>query len=384
MSTPTWRIVAEREVRAQVTNKAFVIGVAATLVLAVAGVVVMAVFGNKAPSYDVGVLSAEGKTLAQSSKQFLESDAKVKVTTYDDLKAGEKALKDGDVEVLVAGDSTGWELVGDEEVSTRLGASIATAARGAAVAKNATEQNVDLAALEKGAAVKERTLVKHSEDRGAMHGLGFGMGLLYYVIALIFGIQIAQSVVQEKESRVVEILAAAVPTRALLWGKVVANTVLAIGQATVLVVVVLITMALTGQETLVSSVGPAMLWFLAYFLIGFVALASLWSAAGSLAGRTQDVNSTTMPMQTLLIAGYFTGAFATGKMLEIASMIPVISPMIMPGRIALGEAPMWQVLLGLGLNIVAAVVLIRLGSRIYDRHLLQTGRKIGFKEALTS
>ncbi|RYE76294.1 MAG: ABC transporter permease, partial [Myxococcales bacterium] len=270
----------------------------------------------------------------------------------------------------------------DEKVPADLSVALGSSVRSTVMTANATDQKVDLEALGQGTQVEERLLTSNSEDRGSLDGIGMAMGLLYYLMALIFGIQIAQSVVQERESRVVEILAAAVPSRTLLWGKVAANTLLAVGQAALLVTAALITMKATGMNTVLSGAGPALAWYLAYFLIGFVALTALWSAAGTLAGRTADVNSTTMPMQIILVAGYFAGAFTSGTSQVVASLIPVISPMVMPYRIALGEAPLWQVLLGLALNVVAAFVLIRLGARIYDRHLLQTGRKIGFAEAL--
>lgn len=380
MSTPVWRLVAEREIRAQVNSKAFVLGLIASLSLVVVAIVVLGILSGKAPSYDVGVLDAHGKSLAETSKDYLAKDAKVRTTTYAEVRAGEAAVKAGDVDVLLAPKAGGWVLTGDTEVPGELGAALTTAIRNTAVSANAKAQGVDLQALNRGTEVSQRTL---SDDKSAANGVfGFAMGLLYYVMALIFGLQIAQAVVQERESRVVEILAAAVPTRALLWGKVLAGTVLALGQTALILTTALVTLWLTDQGHIASGVGPAMAWFLAYFLIGFVALTSLWSAAGTLAGRTQDVNSTTMPMQMVLMAGYFTGAFAGGTVKEVTSLVPIVSPMIMPSRIAEGDVPLWQILLGLLLNVVAAFVLVRIGAGIYDRHLLQTGRKIGFKEAL--
>lgn len=381
-TTPVWRIIAEREIRAQVLKKSFLITTALTVVLVVAGVVAMSVLSGRAPSYDIGVTSEQGATIAEASKAGLGEDAEIDTTTYDDEAAGEKAVEDGEVDVLLVESGDGWEVVGDEEVPVSLSAALASAVRATAITTNAAEQDVDLEALNEGTQLEERLLTGDAEDRDALNGFGFGMGILYYAMALVFGIQIAQSVVQERESRVVEILAAAVPTRALLWGKVAANTLLAVGQATLVVVAALISMQVTGMTDLLGGVGPALGWYLAYFLIGFIALTALWSAAGTLAGRTADVNSTTLPMQVVLFGGYFLGAFVSGRTQEIASLVPVISPMIMPYRIALGEAPLWQILLGLALNVVAAYLLIRLGSRIYDRHLLQTGRKVGFMEAL--
>ena len=202
------------------------------------------------------------------------------------------------------------------------------------------------------------------------------------MVALLFGMQIAQSVVAEKESRVVEILAAAIPTRALLWGKIAGNTLLALAQVVILVGGGLVIFAVLGNETLLGGVGPAMAWFVAFFALGFIALAALWSAAGALSSRVQDIASTTMPLQMVLLAGYMIGAFASGTALSVASQVPVVSAIVMPGRLAYDDVALWEILLALGLNVVAAVLLVRLGARIYDHNLMQTSRKIGFGEAL--
>jgi ABC-2 type transport system permease protein len=62
-------------------------------------------------------------------------------------------------------------------------------------------------------------------------------------------------------------------------------------------------------------------------------------------------------------------------------MLPIVSTMIMPGRIAEGEAPLWQVGIAVGSTILAAVVLLRVGARLYERTLMQTARKLSYREA---
>ena len=66
------------------------------------------------------------------------------------------------------------------------------------------------------------------------------------------------------------------------------------------------------------------------------------------------------------------------------SMFPVASALLMHGRIAAGEAPLWQLLLALGIAVLAAVLLVRLGARLYERTLLQTSRRVSYREALRS
>lgn len=193
---------------------------------------------------------------------------------------------------------------------------------------------------------------------------------------------IAHSITQEKESRVVEILAAAIPIRALLWGKIIGNTILALAEVVLFVVAGALTLAVTGERELLDQTGPAMIWYVLFFVIGFVALSSLWAAAGSLSSRQQDLQSTTMPGQVLLFVPYLLAVLAGEGVKTVFSMVPISSAMLMPVRIAEGSVPAWQIAVAVLANIVATVFLIRTGAKVYERTLLHTDQRIKFADAL--
>ena len=376
-----WRIVAEREVRSKFGEKTFIWGFLAMLIVSWAGVVALDYFGDRDTTYEIGLVGVS-KDVTDDLEMTLGEGNKVMGREYADRASAEVAIADGDVDAaLVLADDT-WTLVADNDVDASLETAVRSTVAADVVTRNAAVQDVDLEALNEGASVRVDLLDPDSDDVGQRKVVAFGLSLIFYLVAILFGMQIAQSVVAEKESRVVEILAAAIPTRALLWGKIAGNTLLALGQVVILVGGGLAIFALLGNRTLLSGVGPAMVWFIAFFALGFVALAALWSAAGALASRVQDIASTTMPLQAVLLAGYMLGAFAEGIVLDIASQVPVLSAIVMPGRLAYDDVALWEILLSLGLNLVAAVLLVRLGARIYDRNLMQTGRKIGLGEAL--
>ena len=383
MSTQTsaWRIVAEREIRAKFREKAFIWGFVALVFVSWAGLVALDYFGDRDTTYDVGVVGAP-LDVTDELETALGEGTRVTGEEYADRSAVDTAITNGDIDAALVLEDGAWTLVANNDVDPSLEAAVRSTIAAEAVSSNAAAQDVDLAALNQGASVTVDLLDPDSEDVVQRKLVAFGLSLIFYLVAILFGMQIAQSVVTEKESRVVEILAAAIPTRALLWGKIAGNTLLALGQVVVLVGGGLAIFAFLGNDTLLSGVGPAMLWFVAFFALGFIALAALWSAAGALASRVQDIASTTMPLQAVLLGGYMLSAFAEGTVLEIASQVPVLSAIVMPGRLAYDDVALWAVLLSLALNVVAAVLLVRLGARIYDRNLMQTGRKIGFKEAM--
>jgi len=379
--TTAWRIVAEREIRARFGEKTFVWGFVAMVLVSWGGLVALDYFGDRDTTYDLGIVGVSSSAMSDVEKQLGEGYV-LETKEYDDRSDAEAAVTDGDLDAALVSADDDWTLVGNSAVDSPLESAVRSSVAGAAVARNAAAQDVDLEALNAGADVRVDLLDPEAEDVGQRRFVAFGLSFIFYLVSMIFGMQIAQSVVAEKESRVVEILAAAISTRALLWGKIAGNTVLALGQVVILVGGGLAIFALLGNDALLAGVGPAMAWFIAFFALGFIALAALWSAAGALASRVQDVASTTMPLQMVLLGGYMLGAFASGPTLDIASQVPVFSAIVMPGRLAYDDVALWEILLSLALNVVAAVLLVRLGARIYDRNLMQTSRKIGFREAI--
>jgi len=248
---------------------------------------------------------------------------------------------------------------------------------------NAADLDVDLDELSAGTTATTSLLEPEPENSGARTGVATVMVILFLMTAMIFGLQIAQSVTQEKESRVVEILAAAVPIRALLWGKIAGNTVLALGQVVLVVLAGVGAALVMGESAFLGDVGWALVWFLVLFLLGFVAMATLWAVAGSLASRVQDINSTTLPIQAVLFLPYFAVFSGNDNVTQVFSMLPISATMVMPMRLATESVPAWQLGVAIGGTILAAVLLVRLGVKIYERSLLRTGNKLGYREALS-
>jgi ABC-2 type transport system permease protein len=385
-STPVWRIVAEREVRVRVRDKAFLGATAFTLLLLVGIFVVTAFVSGGADEYDVAVTAPGDEQLvavAQEALRETSAGAVIDARVVDDVRAAEQLVEDGDVDAALLPGDDGYELVGDDGVDRDLSTAFTAAVAGETLRENAAAQDVDLEALYAGSQVQERLLDPDADENGARQAIAFAFAIVFLMTALTFGMTIAQSVVQEKESRVVEILTAAIPVRALLWGKIIGNTVLALGQVVMLAVVGLVGLAVTGRRELLSGVGPAVVWYVGFFVLGFLALAALWSVAGSLASRQEDLQSTTLPMQLILFVPYFISVFGSEKVQTVVSMLPIVSTMVMPGRMAQGDVPAWQIAVALAVTVAAAYVFVRVGSRIYERTLLRTGGRITYREALS-
>jgi ABC-2 type transport system permease protein len=380
-----WRVVAEREVTTRVHEKSYVYSALFMIVAVVATVVLTSILGGRPTDHTVAVTDADAAAVVASASQVvdrMDDGSTATAKEFASPEEAERAVKDGDADAALIASRDGYEVVGDSEVDGTLSSALTTVASAAALEGNARVQGVDLEQLQRGSTVTERLLDPESEDAGPRSLVATIFVILFYVTAVTFGMSIAQSVVQEKESRIVEILAAAVPIRAMLWGKIAGNTVLALGQILVLVIAGVASMAAVGETALLSAIGPAMAWYVLFFVLGFVALAGLWAVAGSLASRSEDLGSTTMPGQVILFAPYLIAVVAGEGIKTVVSMLPIVSAMLMPSRMAEGGVPAWQVGTALVVNVVGAVLIVRFAARLYERTLMRTERRIGFGEAL--
>ncbi|CAN5121075.1 hypothetical protein BH24ACT12_BH24ACT12_10480 [soil metagenome] len=381
-----WKVIAGREINVRIRDKAYLGATAFLLVALIVGIVLSSVLGGRPESFRLGVVDDAGAHMAESAQEVLRSQSDtedvVEAVDLDSVDDAEGAVTGESLDAALVPVQGGYELLGDRELDSSLSSAVATAVASTVPAAHAEGEGVDLASLSQGATVDERLLDEDAEDAGLKDAVAFGFAILFLFTALGFGMTIAQSVVQEKESRVVEILAAAVPVRQMLWGKIIGNTLLALIQIVLLVLVGAVGLAVTGRGDVLGGLGLAALWYVLLFVLGFLALASLWTVAGSLATSQEDLQSTTLPGQVLLFGPYFVAVFAGDSVQEVVSMLPIVSTMIMPGRIAQGEAPLWQIAVAVLATVIAALLLIRLGARLYERTLLQTSRRLTYREAL--
>ena len=124
-------------------------------------------------------------------------------------------------------------------------------------------------------------------------------------------------------------------------------------------------------------------WFLAFFVLGFGIFASLWAVAGAVATRQEDLASTTLPLQLLLMIPFFVSVSTQepNSTLRVLSYIPFTSPFSMPRRIVMGDVGWWQPTLSLALLALGIVATIAVCTRIYSGALLQTTGKAKLRKA---
>ena len=222
------------------------------------------------------------------------------------------------------------------------------------------------------------------EDRDRRLGFATVGVVLMFTQLIGYCYWVAMGVVEEKSSRVIEVVLSKVRPRDLLAGKVLGIGGLGLAQLVLFVAVGLGTFSLADRFPIPPGVWPVTAAIVVAFVLGYLLYASLFSIAGAMAARVEDLQTTSTPF-SLLVTGNYLAAMArlgdpAGSLAYVLSFVPFSSPMVMPLRIAYGDAAVWEVALAAAALIAMAVVLIRIAERVYRGGVLRTQRATGFTE----
>lgn len=352
-------MVAEREITTQVRSKSFLISTAVLLVLVLGGIILTSVLGDRLGGGDTKV------AVVPETAAVIEGVDGLEAVDAADPEAARALVESEEVSAAVLPDDDADNLLGVVVVGL-------DSAPDGVISALAVTPPVEL-------------LDESGTSDGLRYLVSFVFGIAFFMAAMTFGSTIAQNTVQEKQSRIVELLLSTVPPRALLGGKILGNTVLAVGQIAAIAAVAVVGLVVTGQDDLLGMIGAPVAWFVLFFLVGFVLLAALFASAASLVSRVEDTGPVLTPVMMLVMIPYFGVIFFNDNdlVLTIMSYVPFSAPVGMPVRLFLGEASWWEPLVSLVILAGTAVLVTGIGARIYSRSVLRTGRRVKLSEALT-
>lgn len=355
-------LVAQREITVKLRSKAFLISTGILMLIALASVISGGIFGGTSTPPKVAATAAVAAELANVPG--------LDVTTVDSEDAAESLVRDGTVSAAILASSASGD-----------GSDGAVALPYKVVALDSPPSGV-LNLLSVSPSVE---LLEPSPNSPLLvYFVAIGFGLVFFMSAMTFGTTIAQSVVEEKQTRVVEILMSTIPVRVLMAGKVLGNSILAFAQIVVIALLVGIGLTATGQQVLFASLGPSIVWFVVFFAFGFILIAALYAATASLVSRQEDVGSATSPVMMLVMLPYILVIIFNDNpiVLGVMSYIPFSAPVGMPMRLFLGTAEWWEPLLSLVILLATTAVVILAGAKIYSNSMLRTGSRIKLTDAL--
>lgn len=375
-------LTARREIRERGRSRAFIASTVIQVVIVVAIVLISSAVGGDKDSFDLGTFANDGEALGQAVKTSEGSiDAEIHLTAYPSETAARDAVDSGDADLAVGE----GKLISDGDPPEALVALVQGSARSLESARQLQAQGLSDAEAEKalnpaGLAVEE---VGGGDDGS---GLAFVSSLLLYVALLSFGIALATGVVEEKSTRVVEVVLSAIRPIQLLTGKILGIGLLGFLQLSAVVGAGLLAALPTGAVDLPSGTAGSVALVIVYFVLGYLLYACGFAIAGASVSRQEDVQSASAPLSILLIAGYLAGISASGSpdsvLTQVCTFLPPFSPMIVPARAIQGELPGWELAVSLILMVIAIAALLWLAARIYNRAILRMGAPIKLRDAL--
>jgi ABC-2 type transport system permease protein len=232
-------------------------------------------------------------------------------------------------------------------------------------------------------------------EGGSEAVLGFGLTILIFVMILLYGNWVAMSVVEEKSSRVMEVILNAATPFQLLTGKVLGvgavaaiqyALILGVGGAALLLqgpVTALILGEHASDVALPEGLTAGVLvLFVAYGVLGFLLYAVLYAAAGSLVSRQEDVSSVVQPLTMVAALGYVVAAYSAigiidvgGAVMTVLTMFPFTSPFVVLSRAMEGTIAPWEIAASLAILSGSIVGALWLAARVYAAGVLMYGQR---------
>jgi ABC-2 type transport system permease protein len=381
-----WRLVARRDLVVRLRDRGFVISTLITMTVLTVIIVIRAVGGSDPPSFTLG---STGRTsVADAAPSIGRSiGVQVEVVRYDDVADAEAALRVGQVDAVLEGD----ELVGVSDVPDQLQQVVQAAAIGTRLRETLDEYEVppDIQAeLAEQAPIAVRTLEPQDPDRDENGALVLIAVVLLYGQLFGYGIWIATGVIEEKSSRVVEILLSAIGPRQLMAGKIIGIGVLGLGQLAVIAVYAIALARMTGALALPGEAIGVALLSIGWFLLGFAFYAGLFAVAGSLVSRMEELQNALTPINLVIFVSLFISIGALqdpdSTLARVASFLPTSSALAMPVRIVLGSATTPEVVLSIAIVVVSAAALIPVSARLYSGAILRIGARVKLRDAWRS
>jgi ABC-2 type transport system permease protein len=377
-----WLLVARRDFWVRLRDRGFLISTAITLVILSALIVIRASTGVESPSYDLGIVGSPGVGDLVTSLGDA-ADVRVHVRPFSDASTARIALRGGTVDAVLEGDRLEGLHAPPPDVLVRLvdfavigmrvrdavqGSGLSDAQRGALVAP------VAVSALDPG-----------DPNAGSNATIAIVMLLLLYGQLFGYGVWVASGVIEEKSSRVVEILLSSIRPRQLLAGKILGIGALGLLQLAAIGTLTATLASLTGAISIpahaFATIGIALLWF----VFGFGFYASLFAVAGSLVSRMEELQNAMVPINLTILGSFFVSITAVDSpdatLSRIASLVPFSSALAMPVRIAVGSASPPEALLSLAILAGSIAALVPLAGRLYAGAVLRIGARVKLRDA---
>jgi ABC-2 type transport system permease protein len=212
------------------------------------------------------------------------------------------------------------------------------------------------------------------------------LGVVFlFAVLIMYSSMIINGVIEEKGSRVIELLIEAVPARQLMTGKVLGLGIVGLGQTIVIFGIPAVVLMISAREIIPPGVG-ALAWLVVlWFALGYAFYAVIAAGFGALVSRPEEAQAVLVPANVLMISGYLIGFVAINApdatFARVFGWLPPTAPFVMLVRQILGDPTLLEVVGSLVVMLVAIVAATRLAARLYRGGILQVGARVPLRDA---
>jgi ABC-2 type transport system permease protein len=384
------RLTARREVVERTRDRSFLISTVVTLLILGAVIVIPKLLGSDSNTFDVGLVGPASQRLGPALvSQAAAVDVKVRLQSPADSATAEREVRSGKLDAAVV---DGSQVIVKEQPNDRLALIVQSASRISRAQEELASHGLNQSEVRAALApppLPVRSIEPTDENATAKKSIATIAVFLLYGQIIGYCMGVASGVVEEKATRVVEVLLATVRPVQLLAGKVIGIGLVGLLQLLLIGAIGLVLAVSLGTITLpagaLGTIGIVLLWF----VLGYAFYASLFAVAGAVVSRQEELQNSTTPLTLVLVASFFvaiTSAFgsSTTPLAKVCTYLPPTAPLIVPLRIAAGDIAPWQVGVTLAIMLASTVAVVLLASRIYAGAILRTGARVKLKDAWRS
>ncbi|HTX00217.1 MAG TPA: ABC transporter permease [Acidimicrobiales bacterium] len=384
-------LVARRELHERGRSRIFRAGTVVVLLAVAAAIVIPVLLRGHRPHLTVGVvggLPAPQRHLVVATGKSV--GASVTVVDEPSLSAAEHGVRDGKLTAALIDER---ELLvqralsaTDTSTATLFVATISLELGQQRQLRSAGISASEAARLANPVPLPVHSLKPAQRNQAARDTAVYGL-ILNFILLSQYGSWILLGVVEEKSSRVIEVLLAAIRPVQLLAGKVIGIGLLALGQAALIVGLALILGEAVGSPLVTGNAPVEVVAVLIWLLLGYSFYSWVWAAAGSLAARQEHVQTLAFPLQLPILFGYVValtglGSTTPSKLLEVLAYLPPTAPLAMPVLVADGAVSWWAFVASALLSVLATAAAIRAATAVFSRAVLRSGQRVRLREVL--
>ena len=388
---PIVYLVARRELQKRIAGRVFRIGTIVMIALIAIGIAIAAATGgrgNAGAAIRVGFTTTTRSLESTFSAWSSSVGTDVTVADVADVGVGRAQVGAGTLDVLLTGSATAPTAV----VQDALPSDVQSALEVAVLEARLTAAGLTPAAVSDALAgthvdVESLTPARPTDpERSGKLAAAVAVAFLLYLSIALYGNFVAQGVVEEKATRIVEILLGTVRPSQLLAGKIIGIGAAGLLQLTIIGAAALLLIQRTNVVSIPAVDLGSVLGYLVWFVLGFLLYATAYASVAALISRQEDVSGAVAPIYIFLIAAYILVAVVlpdpSGPLSTIVSILPPFAPILMSVRIATGDATAWQVALAIVLIVITIAALIGLAGRIYANSILRLGARVRLIDAI--